>query len=71
MNDILYKGHFKGLDIAFAYTVTTQAVNEAIVRQGCDPAATRHLNRSMLSCLLYTQKPRQSDGVLSVNLEES
>ena len=24
MNDLLYKGHFKGLDIAFTYAVTTQ-----------------------------------------------
>ena len=36
MNDLLYKGHFKGLDIAFTYAVTTSAVNEAVVRHDCD-----------------------------------
>jgi len=52
MNDILYKGHFKGLDIAFTYTVTTQAVNEAIVRHDCDPAAAHILGRAMTGAVL-------------------
>ncbi len=52
MKDFLYKGHFKGLDIAFTYAVTTQTVNEAIVRHDCDPAAAHILGRSMTGALL-------------------
>lgn len=52
MNDLLYKGHFKGLDIAFTYTVSTQAVNEAVVRHNCDPAAAHLLGRAMTGGLL-------------------
>lgn len=52
MNDTLYKGHFKGLDIAFTYAVTTQAVNEAVVRHDCDPAAAHILGRAMTGALL-------------------
>ena len=52
MNDILYKGHFKGLDIAFAYAVTTHAVNESVVRHDCDPAAAHILGRAMTGSML-------------------
>ena len=52
MKDLLYKGHFKGLDIAFTYAVTTRAVNEAVVRHDCDPAAAHILGRSMTGALL-------------------
>jgi molecular chaperone Hsp33 len=52
MNDLLYKGHFKGLDIAFTYAVTTRAVNEAVVRHNCDPAAAHILGRAMTGALL-------------------
>jgi molecular chaperone Hsp33 len=52
MNDLLYKGHFKGLDIAFIYAVTTSAVNEAVVRHNCDPAAAHILGRAMTGALL-------------------
>lgn len=52
MNDILYKGHFKGLDIAFAYAVTTNAVNEAVVRHDCDPAGAHILGRATTGALL-------------------
>ena len=52
MNDILYKGHFKGLDIAFTYAVTTRAVNESIVRHDCDPAAAHILGRAMTGATL-------------------
>ncbi|MEN7972968.1 MAG: Hsp33 family molecular chaperone HslO [Verrucomicrobiota bacterium] len=52
MNDLLYKGHFKGLDIAFTYAVTTKAANEAVVRHNCDPAAAHILGRAMTAALL-------------------
>lgn len=52
MNDLLYKGHFKGLDIAFTYAVTTQAVNESIVRHDCDPSAAHILGRATTAGLL-------------------
>ncbi|WP_372799318.1 Hsp33 family molecular chaperone HslO [Pontiella sp.] len=52
MNDLLYKGHFKGLDIAFTYTVATAAVNESVVRHDCDPAAAHVLGRATAAGLL-------------------
>jgi len=52
MNDLLYKGHFKGLDIAFTYTVATAAVNESVVRHDCDPAGAHVLGRATAAGLL-------------------
>jgi molecular chaperone Hsp33 len=52
MDDLLYKGHFKGLDIAFTYAVTTNAVNESVVRHNCDPAAAHILGRATAGALL-------------------
>ncbi len=52
MNDILYKGRFEGLDIAFTCAATTESVNEAIVRHDCDPAAAHVLGRAMTGALL-------------------
>ncbi|MEN8255642.1 MAG: Hsp33 family molecular chaperone HslO [Verrucomicrobiota bacterium] len=52
MNNLLCKGRFQGLDIAFTYAVTTKAVNEAVVRHNCDPAAAHILGRAMTGALL-------------------
>lgn len=52
MNDLLYKGHFKGLDIAFTYVVATKAVNESVVRHDCDPAGAHVLGRATAAGLL-------------------
>jgi molecular chaperone Hsp33 len=52
MKDLLYKGHFKGLDIAFTYAVTTKAVNESVVRHNCDPASAHILGRAMTAAQL-------------------
>jgi molecular chaperone Hsp33 len=52
MNDLLYKGHLKGLDIAFTYAVATKAVNETVVRHNCDPAAAHILGRATAGALL-------------------
>lgn len=52
MQDLLYKGHFKGLDIAFTYAVTTQLVNEIILKHDCDPAAAHVLGRATTAGLL-------------------
>ena len=52
MNDLLYKGHFKGLDIAFTYVVATKAVNETVVRHDCDPAGAHVLGRATAAALL-------------------
>lgn len=52
MDDLLIKGHFKGLDIAFAYAVTTKAVNEIVLRHDCDPAAAHILGRAVTGALL-------------------
>lgn len=52
MDDLLIKGHFKGLDIAFTYAVTTKAVNETVLRHNCDPAAAHLLGRAVTGALL-------------------
>jgi len=52
MNDLLIKGHFKGLDIAFSYAVTTKAVNEIVRLHDCDPAAAHLLGRAVTGALL-------------------
>lgn len=52
MNDLLYKGHFKGLDLAFTYALTTHAVNAAVVRHDCDPTSAHLLGRAMTGALL-------------------
>ena len=52
MDDLLIKGHFKGLDIAFAYAVTTKAVNEIVLRHDCDPSAAHILGRAVTGALL-------------------
>ena len=46
------KGHIKGLDIAFAYAVTTQTVNEIVLLHNCDPAAAHILGRAITGALL-------------------
>ena len=52
MDDLLIKGQFKGLDIAFTYAVTTKAVNEIVVKHDCDPAAAHILGRAVTGALL-------------------
>ncbi len=52
MNDLLIKGHFKGLDIAFSYAVTTKTVNEIVLLHDCDPAAAHILGRALTGALL-------------------
>ena len=52
MNDLLIKGHFKGLDIAFSYAVTTKTVNEVVLLHDCDPAAAHILGRALTGALL-------------------
>ncbi len=52
MDDLLVKGHFKGLDIAFTYAVTTKTVNEIVLLHDCDPAAAHILGRAVTGALL-------------------
>lgn len=52
MDDLLIKGHFKGLNIAFAYAVTTRTVNEVVLLHNCDPAAAHILGRAITGALL-------------------
>ncbi|NOU36029.1 MAG: Hsp33 family molecular chaperone HslO [Kiritimatiellaceae bacterium] len=52
MNDQLIKGYFKGLDVAFTYAVTTNAVNGIVLRHNCDPAAAHILGRAVTGALL-------------------
>jgi molecular chaperone Hsp33 len=52
MNDQLYKGHIKGLDIAFSCARTTKTVNETVIRHNCDLAAAHILGRALTAALL-------------------
>jgi molecular chaperone Hsp33 len=52
MNDSVYKGRLEGLHIAFTYAVSTEAVNEAVVRHNCDPAAAHILGRAITGTVL-------------------
>lgn len=52
MNDQLFKGHFKGLDIAFSFAVTTSTVNQIIKGHDCDPLAAHILGRALTGALL-------------------
>ena len=52
MNDQLAKGHFKGLNIAFSCAVTTQTVNEIVIRHDCDPVAAHILGRALTGALM-------------------
>lgn len=52
MPDLLYKGRLTGLDIAFAYTVTTDTVGEAVRRHDCDPVAAHVLGRALTGAVL-------------------
>ena len=52
MSDQLFKGHFKGLNIAFSCAVTTDTVNEIVKRHNCDPVAAHILGRALTGALL-------------------
>ena len=52
MNDLLYKGHFKNIDIAFTYAVTTETANTGVVTHDCDPVSAHILGRSLTAGLL-------------------
>lgn len=52
MNDRLFKGHFKGLDIAFSCALTTETVNNIVIRHDCDPLAAHILGRALTGALL-------------------
>jgi molecular chaperone Hsp33 len=52
MSDQLFKGHFKGLNIACSCAATTQAVNEIVIRHNCDPAAAHILGRALTGALM-------------------
>ena len=52
MPDLLYRGRLEGLDVAFAYTVTTDTVAEAVRRHDCDPVAAHLLGRALTAAVL-------------------
>lgn len=54
MPDVFYKGRLGQLKIAFAYAVTTDLVNEAVLRHNCDPVAAHLLGRALTAALLAT-----------------
>jgi molecular chaperone Hsp33 len=50
--DLLYRGRLEGCRVAFAYTVTTDTVAEAVRRHGCDPVAAHLLGRALTGAVL-------------------
>ncbi len=52
MTDILYKGHFKNIDIAFVYAETADTTNRAVIAHNCDPVAAHILSRTITALLL-------------------
>lgn len=52
MDDFFYSGRLEGLGIGVSYAVTTQLVNEAVVRHNCDPYAAHILGRALTASLL-------------------
>jgi len=52
MKDNLIKGHLKGIDVAFSYAQTTNAVREIIMGHDCDPVAAHLLGRALTGALL-------------------
>ena len=47
MLDAVYKGRLEGLEIAFTYARTAEAVNEIVVLHDCDPVAAHLLGRAV------------------------
>ena len=52
MKDLLYKGHFKDVDIAFTYAVTTATANTGVTTHDCDPVSAHILARALTAGLL-------------------
>lgn len=52
MKDLLIKGQFKGLDIAFTGAVTARTVNEVVLLHNCNPVAAHILGRALTGALL-------------------
>ena len=50
--DIVYKGRFTDLNIAFQYAITTDLANQIVGRHQCDPVATHLLVRALTAGLL-------------------
>ena len=47
MEDFLYRGLIKDYNIRFAYALTTQVANRAVLSHGCDPVVAHLLSRSL------------------------
>ena len=52
MDDFLYTGRLETFRMGFAYTVTTELVNEGILRHNCDPYSGHLLGRAMTAGVL-------------------
>ncbi len=52
MDDLWYAGRLEALDIAVSFAVTTQLVNESVLRHNCDPYAAHLLGRALTSGIL-------------------
>jgi len=52
MKDYLYKGYIEELNISFAFAVTTELVNEIVLKHDCDPFSAHILGRATTAGLL-------------------
>lgn len=52
MNDVCVKGRLDGLEIAFAFADTTEAVNELVLIHDCDPVSAHLFGRCITASVL-------------------
>lgn len=54
VHDLLYKGSLTDLRVGFSYCVTTELVNEAVLRHNCDPLSAHVLGRAVSAGVLLS-----------------
>lgn len=54
VHDLLYKGSLSDLRVGFSYCVTTELVNEAVLRHNCDPLSAHLLGRAVSAGVLLS-----------------
>lgn len=63
VHDLLYRGSLSGLRVGFSYCVTTELVNEAVLRHNCDPLSAHLLGRAVSAGVLLSATLDQHERV--------
>ena len=61
MDDLLYKGRLETFDIAVSYAVTTELVNDIVLRHDCDPCAAHLMGRAITAGVLCAAQLNPSE----------